>query len=484
MKFTLFVLCTLAVLARCTPLDDYINLPDPSYKWTLNNTIKDESYTAFIIELTSQTWMTTAESDWPLWKHWLSICVPNDVTSDTAFIYVDGGSNSNWKTPSSLDSTISLACEASGVVTVGLTQIPNQPIIFNNDGVQRIEDGLIAYTWRHFLNDTSDPIWLARLPMTKAVVKAMDAIQEFAQEIPLQINHFFIAGASKRGWVTWLAGAVDPRVIAIAPIVMPILNMQLNMGHQYQAYGGWSFALNDYIDEGVMAYLNTENFTALAAVVDPFSYIDRLTLPKYAVCSTGDEFFLPDSPQFFWNSLIGEKHLRLVPNAEHSLMGHQTDVLLSIVSFANMVIQNLTRPNFTWDIQYSADNQSATITMTLAPGSLVPTKVKVWDAVTESTTRRDFRLLTCTDPEKCVQFILWFERDVEAETTGVYSVTLSAPDKGWRGFILEAEYVLDQPINDQYTMKYTSEAAVVPNVLPFGPCDDHCQPTDDSSFAP
>lgn len=45
--------------------------------------------------------------------------------------------------------------------------------IFENDGVQRSEDSLIAYTWAHFINDTSDPIWLARLPMTKAVVKAM-----------------------------------------------------------------------------------------------------------------------------------------------------------------------------------------------------------------------------------------------------------------------------------------------------------------------
>ena len=58
-----------------------------------------------------------------------------------------------------------------------------------------------AYTWRHFFNDTSDPTWLLRLPMTKAAVKAMDTIQAFAPSIGLMnIDSFVIAGASKRGW--------------------------------------------------------------------------------------------------------------------------------------------------------------------------------------------------------------------------------------------------------------------------------------------
>lgn len=43
----------------------------------------------------------------------------------------------------------------------------------------------------------------------------------------------------------------------------------------------------------IMASLNSPEFKALAAVVDPYSYIDRLTMPKYAICATGDEFFLP-----------------------------------------------------------------------------------------------------------------------------------------------------------------------------------------------
>ena len=49
-------------------------------------------------------------------------------------------------------------------------QIPNQPTTFYYPGGQttRQEDGLIAYTWASFFNDTANPYWLARMPMTKA----------------------------------------------------------------------------------------------------------------------------------------------------------------------------------------------------------------------------------------------------------------------------------------------------------------------------
>lgn len=56
-------------------------------------------------------------------------------------------------------------------------QIPNEPIVFVGDGKRRTEDAIIAYTWFKFLQNTSEPNWLLRLPMTKAVVKAMDTVQ-------------------------------------------------------------------------------------------------------------------------------------------------------------------------------------------------------------------------------------------------------------------------------------------------------------------
>ena len=37
-------------------------------------------------------------------------------------------------------------------------------------------------------------------------------------------------------------------------------------------------------------------------------------MPKYVVSATGDEFFVPDSSELFYDELEGEKLLRYVPN--------------------------------------------------------------------------------------------------------------------------------------------------------------------------
>lgn len=78
-----------------------------------------------------------------------------------------------------------------------------------------------------FLKNTSDPSILLRLPMTKAVVRAMDTIQEFAKSNNYgQIEKFMLAGESKRGWTTWTSAAVDnKRVFSAVPIVMDLLNL-------------------------------------------------------------------------------------------------------------------------------------------------------------------------------------------------------------------------------------------------------------------
>lgn len=63
----------------------------------------------------------------------------------------------------------------------------------------RTEDGLIAWTWKSYLETNgSNPQILLRFPMTKAVVRAMDALQQFLQQqnIPVPAE-FVIGGASK-----------------------------------------------------------------------------------------------------------------------------------------------------------------------------------------------------------------------------------------------------------------------------------------------
>lgn len=88
-----------------------------------------------------------------------------------------------------------------GDIVAELNQIPNQPLIFAGEDFSRSEDSLLAKTWDLFIQ-TRDPMVIGRLPMAKAVVRAMDAIQEFIPTIgnvPAP-KTFLLAGGSKRGW--------------------------------------------------------------------------------------------------------------------------------------------------------------------------------------------------------------------------------------------------------------------------------------------
>ena len=213
----------------------------------------------------------------------------------------------------------------TNTIVTELRMIPNQPLTFFKDGVARKEDDLIAYGWRKFL-DGGDDQWLARFPMTKAAVRAMDTVQAYAQSPEggrRAITKFVVSGGSKRGWTTWTTAAVDSRVVAIMPAVIDVLNMRPSMTHHYRAYGFWAPAVGDYVTHGIMDRIGDPRFDKLLALVEPYSYRDRLTIPKYIINASGDQFFLPDSWQFYFDDLKGEKYLRYVPNADHSLQGLQ-----------------------------------------------------------------------------------------------------------------------------------------------------------------
>lgn len=59
--------------------DDYVNMPDPTYKWHLAGQISRNGFTAYFINMTSQTWLTAADSSQPVWFHWLTVCIPDQV---------------------------------------------------------------------------------------------------------------------------------------------------------------------------------------------------------------------------------------------------------------------------------------------------------------------------------------------------------------------------------------------------------------------
>src|SRR5260370_34813518 len=85
--------------------------------------------------------------------------------------------------------------------------------------------------------------------MTKSAVRAMDAVQEFKRSEAggkIKVEQFMVAGGSKRGWTTWTTAVVDQRVVAIAPLVIDLLNNEKSFEHHYRAYGFYSLAVKEY----------------------------------------------------------------------------------------------------------------------------------------------------------------------------------------------------------------------------------------------
>src|SRR6185436_15587165 len=64
-----------------TALDRYVAAPDPAYRYELVNTLPGDGFTASVLRLTSQKWLTEKEVDHPVWQHWLTIVRPARVNS-------------------------------------------------------------------------------------------------------------------------------------------------------------------------------------------------------------------------------------------------------------------------------------------------------------------------------------------------------------------------------------------------------------------
>ncbi len=421
-------------------LERYVHEPDPAYAWKVVNTIEGDGAKTLVVQLTSQSWRTNKDVDRTKWEHWLVVVVPEKPVSKTAFVLVGGGSNGGGP-PDKPDAITAQIARATGSVVAELKQVPNQPLTFHGDGVPRKEDDLIGYAWDQYLK-TSDATWLPRLPMVKSVVRAMDCIQEM-----LQMEKFVIAGGSKRGWTTWMTGAADRRVEAIVPIVIDVVNVDPSMRHHAAVYGFWANAIGDYYNHRITERWGTPEFGKLLEVVDPYFHRDRLTMPKYIVNAAGDQFFCPDSSQFYFDDLKGEKLLRYVPNTDHSL--RSSDAVESIAVFHQMILASKPRPKYAWTFE-----KDGSIRVTTQDR---PAHVLLWQA--NNPKSRDFRLMTIGPA--------YTSRELTATGDGVFTGRVDPPAAGWTAFFVELTF----ETGTKLPLKVTTAVRVLPDKLPHADTD-------------
>ena len=291
------------------------------FNYTIKDTIKYKGASLYRINMNSGKWLTKELVNEPLWWHWIDVVVPDSIDTSASLLFIGGGSK--FENGIFLDSlSVQKAIETKSIIS-HVSNIPFQPLKFqSSDSIERYEDNLIAYGWNQFLQGGAkkgDVEWLARFPMTRAVVRAMDVIQEITSSKENAVKKFFISGASKRGWTTWTTAAVDNRVMGMAPLVIDLLNLVPSFDHHYKVYGDWSPAVNDYVEFQIMDWMNTKEFKKLMNYVEPYQFKELFTMPKLIVNGTIDEFFVTDSWKFYWEDIPDKKYLQYVPNGNHGL---------------------------------------------------------------------------------------------------------------------------------------------------------------------
>lgn len=334
----------LRLAAAETALDRWVKAPDPSFAWKIEDERPlPDGARAFVVRLTSQTWQGIP------WRHWLWVVAPRELRHPSrAILLVEGGTNREGVPTGAPRDVLEVAraANATGSLAAVLFQVPNQPLL---GGLH--EDALIATTFAKYL-ETGDPTWPCLLPMTKSAVRAMDAVQAVAREkLSAEVTGFGVTGSSKRGWTTWLAGAVDSRVVAIAPRVIDTLDFPRQMELQRKSFGGYSEQIHDYTDRGLPELLGTPKAKALVDIVDPWSYRERFAMPKLIVLGTNDPYWPVDAASVYFDGLPGPKSLHYVPNAGHGLGAGAGE---AIAAFWASVLDGKPLPAIEWEMRPEA----------------------------------------------------------------------------------------------------------------------------------
>ncbi|HKA07368.1 MAG TPA: PhoPQ-activated protein PqaA family protein [Gemmataceae bacterium] len=413
----LLALVSLLFAVTCSAradLYDYVKKPDDSFRWSVKTKAQSDSGTTYTFNLTSQTWQGIK------WEHQMLVYVPDGVKpTDTLFLWNTGGR------PDPVNSLMAFKLAKRGKIPVAfLYGIPNQPLF---EGKK--EDALIAETFVRYLK-TEDEDWPLLFPMTKSLVRAMDALQAFAkEEWKTEVKSFVVSGGSKRGWTSWLTAAADSRVKAVAPCVIDMLNFGKQLPQQILSFGKPSEMIRDYTNRGLIPIPDTTPGKKLWTMVDPWMYRDKLTMPKMLVHGTNDPYWPQDATNLYWDDLKGDKWLLYVPNAGHGLEQIHEDgkkdrirALSTLAMYARHEIRNEPMPKMSW--KHGDDGNKLTIQVTSDPA---PKAARLWVADNPS---RDFRKAR------------WNERPATLDK-GTATGEIEKPTEGWRTFFAECEYEED-----------------------------------------
>lgn len=384
-------------------------------------------------QLTSQDWSPTDIVTPARWSHDVDLYIPDHPIRRKALLVVNNGTNyvsgDQQPFPPNDFSQEQLAeiARSTHTIIVAVSNIPNQFLILGTNPPSR-EDVSAAQSWRLFMENPQQRATLPlQVPMVAAVSRTMDLAQNELK--PWAVDQFILSGVSKRGWTAWLTSIADRRVVAIAPFVTDLFDTKATFKHIYRSYGGnWPVAFAPYYAQGVTEKIDTDAFASLMQIQDPSQYANtryrtRLSITKYLINASGDDFFVPDNAGRYYDRLPGEKSFRLVPNSDHA--GVRNVSTPALITLLNRLQKNTPLPSIDAQIASRGHDQFIQVQF-----SEKPSQLKLWSA--ENSSARDFRY-ACG---------IRYTADVlEAPTDGKkLSVKIPEVSVGWRASFIEATY--------------------------------------------
>lgn len=389
-------------------LADYVQAADGTTDWTRIGSGDFAAGRFLAAELQSQTWRGIP------WRHQLAVYVPEKlaVQRPPVVLWVDGGSTPEGQVepPAKQLPILAAIADAAGLPAAVVRQVPNQPL----EGGRR-EDDLIAHTFEQFF-ESGDPASLLLLPMVKTVASALDAAADLVQrEWQIDIDGCVVAGASKRGWTSWLAAAVEPRVRGLAPMVIDMLDVRRHMRLQIESFGAPSEALHDYVSRGLHRRFDTPRGHELLDIVDPVRHAAAITQPKIIALGTNDEYWPLESLDLYRGRLRGPTWVSYAPNSGHDIPPLRVAPLVAALGRHVAGVEQL--PDLAW----TCDPASRTCALAADP---LPAETLLWTAASDT---RDFRGAK------------WTSQRVQL-TDGRCREPLQPPAAGFRAAVVECRY--------------------------------------------
>jgi PhoPQ-activated pathogenicity-related protein len=393
---------------------DYLHNDDPSFAFELRQEGRIGAAAWAELRLVSQTWRGIP------WRHQLFVVHPSTPAAPAAQgllflaggIWLDALDRPGHRTDPPPDVALfATLAETLGTPIGLLGQVPFQPLF---DGLT--EDRLIAYSLARHLESGEDD-WPLLLPMVKSAVRAMDAMTAFTRDrTGTLLSGFTVAGASKRGWTAWLTAASDPRVRAVVPMVIDLLDIEAHLALQQETFGDYSTLIGDYTRLGLHEQAATPAGQRLLDMIDPYRRRERLAMPKLIVLATNDAYWPLDASRLYLEGLPGPSWLLRLPNEGHSPRDWSR-LIGGITSLHRLASSGSPMPALDWRFE-----QDGLLLRLRVRSDMRPDAVLAWRALAPS---RDFRAST------------WTAAPCMADGEGWHLCELALPERGYGALFAE-----------------------------------------------